>query len=368
MRAFVRKLVVPAVLAVVSVGLATPAAAVVGCTFAAPVVTVTLDAGDTAMIARSGDAIAVNGSPCDTATVSNTDTVSVTANGVPGGIVIDLAGGPFEPGATVETDGGASEIEFAITMTSGPLRVNGSTGDDHVLASAQGINLNAAEATADADVTITGSATLTLAGGSGDDVLGGGTGGSMIDGGDGNDTADYTGSTQLTRADLASGQVTHQGGGVDTLVAIENLTGSPGDDLIVGNDADNVLRGGAGADTIDFGAATGGITVDLARGTAAGQGADTLAAIENVQGTAGDDEITGDGGANVLAGLAGDDTIDGGGDDDVLGGKGNDVLFGQSGNDVLKGQAGKDQMNGGDGEDRCQGGEDPDAFVFCENV
>src|SRR5688572_23129359 len=236
------------------------------CLFVPPTVTVDVGSGETATIGRTGDDITLNGVACGGATVANTDTIAVTTTGVATEIAIDLTGGPLAPGLTPEADG--SEIEITVNVSTGTptLRILGSTAVDRLVAGASGINLNADETTADVDVTITGAPGLVIDGGDGDDILslagGAGTGtgregsllgqagndlllagvaGSTFDGGLGTDEVDYTGATQLESANLATGTVMHQGGGADTLAGIENITGSPGDDRIVGNDSDNVI-------------------------------------------------------------------------------------------------------------------------------
>jgi Ca2+-binding RTX toxin-like protein len=370
MRVAARSVVAAAVLVVAAVGLAAPASAAT-CTFdaATHVATVDLPSGDSAVISRSGDAITVDAVPCAGATVTTTDTVVVNSTGTPVELGIDLGGGAFEPGATVEDDEDP-EIEFTVNLPTGLLRITGSAGQDHLVSGANGINLNAAETTGDVDVTIIGAPQFAIQGAAGDDIVSigggsgtggpgpaasllgqdgddhllGGEGGSVLDGGAGTDEADYSGATQLTLANLASGSVEHQAGGLDSLLAIEDLTGSPGDDGIRGDAADNTLRGGggddaiaggAGNDTIDGGAGSdtvdlsdaSKVEVDLASGSATGEGSDDLEGIENVLGSPGDDEITGDGAANVLAGAAGDDTIGGGaGDDTLVGGEGKDTV------------------------------------------
>jgi len=355
MRPSVRFAVLTAVFVLAFGLLAIPAAAAT-CVFAPPAVTVEVGAGETATIGRSGDDITLNGAPCGGATVTNTDTIAITTTGVPTEIVIDLTGGPLAPGLTPEADG--SEIEITVNVSTGTptLRILGSTGVDHIVAGASGINLNSDETTADEDATITGSPGLVIDGGDGDDVLslagGAGTGttgrqgsllgqagndlllggvaGSTFDGGVGTDEIDYTSATQLQSANLSTGQVVHQGGGTDTLAGIENLTGSPGDDRIVGDGSDNVIDGGDGIDTIDYSAASA-VNVDLRTGRAVGDGTDGLSSIENVIGSPFADHIVGDGGANLLDGGPGDDKIDGGGGDDTLAGRdGNDTVSFQS--------------------------------------
>lgn len=405
--------------------LVAPPAAAATCTHDPATFTVAVAVGDaeSVTIARSGDAITHSGAPCETATVSNTDTIAVTATGTPASIAIDLGGGGFLPGATAEAEGD-SEIEFTIALPSGSptLRVIGTANVDEVVAGANGINLNAAEEPGDPDVTITGTIALVLdggdandvlsvgggagtgaagpsgsvLGGAGDDVLGGGAGGSTLDGGDGLDAADYTGATQLTRADLGAGTVQHQGEGTDTLVAIENLTGSPGDDTILGDAGDNVLDGGEGRDTLDFGAATTSIEVDLLREQSVGVDNDTVVGFEDVIGSPQNDVIVGNGEANHLDGGTGDDTIDGaGGDDDLAGGVDDDTVsfatsnksvtvdlrkgtaegdgadtlagfenvFGSRRGDEISGDSGKNRLDGLGGPDIVSGGKDADVLL-----
>lgn len=374
MRSGTRSVVVAAVLALTSIGLAAPAGGAPTCTYDAATLTVTVDVGngEVATISRAGAAITLDGLPCGVATVQTTDTIVVNGMGMPAEVAIDLTGGPFEPGATTETDGGTSEIEFSVNLPSGAptLRIVGSAGPDHVVIGSGGVNLNADEANGDADVTITGGPAVVVAGGAGDDVISvaggagtgasgpgatllgqdaadrllGGLGGSAFDGGPGIDVVDYASATRLLSADLSTGTVTHEGGATDALVAIENLSGSPGDDTIAGDDQANDLGGAAGADTIrggegddtidggggtdaiDLGAADSGVIVDLGAGIAVGEGSDTLASIENVLGSPGNDVIAGDANANVLDGGDGNDTINGRrGDDVLIGGAGADT-------------------------------------------
>jgi len=88
-----------------------------------------------------------------------------------------------------------------------------------------------------------------------------------------------------------------------------------------------------------------GLTVDLANsaantGIAAG---DTYLSIEDVAGSPYNDLITGDAGDNRLLGNGGDDALTGAaGNDHLLGGAGADRLDGGTGNDLLTGGAGAD--------------------------
>jgi len=80
-------------------------------------------------------------------------------------------------------------------------------------------------------------------------------GNNVLDGGGGTDTVSYFLATAAVRVSLAltTAQVTG-GSGSDTLLNVENLTGSPFADTLTGNNANNTLNGGAGLDTLIGGA------------------------------------------------------------------------------------------------------------------
>ncbi|ACU89968.1 cadherin-like domain-containing protein [Desulfomicrobium baculatum] len=210
-----------------------------------------------------------------------------------------------------------------------------------------------------------------LYGFAGNDLLHGGAGADLLDGGTGTDMADYHDSATWVNVDLtlATAQV---GGGEgnhalgDTLVSIENVTGSQYDDSITGNGWHNVLDGGDGADTL-----YGGGGYDTLNG---GAGNDSLyggdgAFYDNMNGGAGDDTLDGGAGHDFLLGGDGNDslyggernfadTLDGGDGDDTLdGGEDRDSLLGGDGNDSLDGGYDRDTMDGGDGNDSLYGGD-----------
>ena len=107
------------------------------------------------------------------------------------------------------------------------------------------------------------------------------------------------------------------------------LTGTPGNDTIVGGDENDTLFGKGGEDTL-FG----------------GQGPDRL------EGNQDADELFGGPGDDVLLGNLGPDALRAGaGDDTLLGGFGRDMVFGGPGDDDLTGGPGADQMRGGPGSD-----------------
>src|SRR5262245_33748270 len=72
---------------------------------------------------------------CGTATVNNTDGISVDGNGAGGLLVLDLSGGPFAPGESPEGTG-TSEIEIDATTDTNVLDAIvfvGSDGDDGIV-------------------------------------------------------------------------------------------------------------------------------------------------------------------------------------------------------------------------------------------
>jgi Ca2+-binding RTX toxin-like protein len=89
------------------------------------------------------------------------------------------------------------------------------------------------------------------------------------------------------------------------------LSGGAGDDTLDGGAGADTLSGGAGNNTATYAASGAGVTVSLLAGTAAGGTAqgDTVIGIQNLTGSAFSDRLTGDGQANVLQGGAGNDAL-----------------------------------------------------------
>jgi serralysin len=128
----------------------------------------------------------------------------------------------------------------------------------------------------------------------------------------------------------------------------DNLKGGLGDDTLNGGDGNDTLNGGGGRDTASYYAAATGVTVNLALTGAqdtVGAGVDTLLKIENLTGSASGDVLTGNGGANAIDGAAGNDTINGGGGADLLtGGSGADVFVYGALSDSTSKAGGRDQI------------------------
>jgi hypothetical protein len=113
----------------------------------------------------------------------------------------------------------------------------------------------------------------------------------------------------------------------------QNLVGGSGADRFVfqtGGGVSGSIDGGAGNNTLDYFPYVGNITVDLALGTATGVGGG-ISNVENVTGSIGNDLLVGDALPNVLVGGTGRNVIiGGGGADTVVGGGGDNLLIGGS--------------------------------------
>jgi trimeric autotransporter adhesin len=184
-----------------------------------------------------------------------------------------------------------------------------------------------------------------LYGQDGDDTLDGGSGADWLNGGAGVNTATYVGSTAAVSIDLQLHTASGGDATGDTLVNIQNLTGSAFNDMLIGDQNDNRLDGGAGndqmiggagndvfvgglgadaliggdgTDSVDFSSARAGVVVNLATGGTSGEASgDTYSSIENVVGSAFIDIIDGDSNSNSLTGGKGNDVLRGGAGDDT---------------------------------------------------
>ena len=248
-----------------------------------------------------------------------------------------------------------------------------------------------------------------------------------IDGGDGWDVVSYA--TDYKREDsdgnkgtsgvvvnLATHTATDGFGDTDTLINIEEVTGTQyadiikgsaavetlngedgndklygygGADTLNGGNGNDLLAGGGGADVMTGGAGNDTYWVDTANDKIielAGGGKDLVKSsvsfslkahsqyVENLTltgnaaingtGNALANIINGNNAANKLYGLYGADKLYGLGGNDILsGGVGNDTLFGNVGNDKLYGNTGNDTLYGGLGNDLLDGGLGADTMV-----
>ena len=270
-------------------------------------------------------------------------------------------------------------------------------------------------------------------GNSGDDVISGGLGNDLLVGGSGIDTLDFGARAGIAltflsgvTVDLNRDSPADGLGSTDTFRGFEDLAGTPGRDVFLGDDVANVLTGGDGNDVLVgrggddelIGGAgvdrlNGDAGADIMRGGAgndiylvadvsdvvienAGEGIDRINTLvdytnpDNVESLVGKfarvgltltgsdaretivgankinsgDDISGNGGDDRLVGLVGNDAIDGGaGADALFGNSGDDVLNGGAGDDNIIGSFGLDRMIGGVGRDVLRGGANADTFV-----
>ena len=331
-----------------------------------------------------------------------------------------LGGGSFTWAVTGAAT--ASVADHGVDMLHGIEAVRGTNFDDVFDASAAFVPLQLEGMGGDDQIT-GGSGADNLMGGAGNDALLGNLGADRLVGGAGDDfmdggivadlqsvegfldidRVDYSGALAPVMVDLQAGTASDGEGGNDTLLNIENVTGSAFDDtllgsgilfeIFVGGAGDDFIDGRGGADRVDYsGASDGiGIDVDLGAGTVSGGasvGHDTLVNVEQLFGTSfndtydatgvafgnsfdpggGDDLIIGNGStrlsysnvgegvivdlnAGVVNGgfLVGTDTFSG--VNSVRGSNFADTLIGTGADELFEGRGGDDAVHGGGGFD-----------------
>src|SRR6185312_7024066 len=115
----------------------------------------------------------------------------------------------------------------------------------------------------------------------------------------------------------------------------DKVDGGDGNDSLDGGDGDDTVLGGPGDDRIKELGLGNDFLLDGGPGN------------DYVDGNRGSDTIKGSEGNDTLFGGSGSELIDGGvGDDSIDGGTGGDRLFGREGNDTIKGDAGRDTLYG----------------------
>lgn len=263
-------------------------------------------------------------------------------------------------GILKDTDGGIDWINASANVDNTVINLNAGQsstfGGKVAFTIASGTVIENAVSGDGNDILIGNASANELMGGRGNDTLEGRGGADILNGGAGIDTASYVSSAIAVDVDLK--RATQIGGDAqgDTLISIENLTGSNLNDVLRGDDGVNVILGGKGNDTIegrggadildggdgidtlDYISSGMGVQIDLALRTARGGDAegDVFINFENVRGSNFNDTLRGDAGNNVLRGEGGNDTLHGGDGDDILvGGAGNDALYGGNGRDIF---------------------------------
>lgn len=283
--------------------------------------------------------------------------------------------------------GGLGDDTYVVDNAGDVAIENEDEGVDLVQASASHVLADYVE-----NLTLTGSSAINgtgnaaqniITGNSKNNVLVGRGGADTLNGAGGTDSASYAASLEAVSVDLLAGTSAGGDAAGDTLIAIENLTGSELHDTLIGDTGSNVLNGlggndtlngGSGNDTLDGGTGSDTLIGGLGNDTFvvdetgdivvenSGEGTDTVQAaiafvlganFENLTltGTAGING-TGNSLANVLTGNSGDNVLLGDdGNDTLAGGIGSDTLYGGDANDSLDGGTGADTMVGGLGND-----------------
>ena len=365
-------------------------------------------------------------------TTATSENLSVTVFGSQSGDIISLLTSNTQIGHDIVTISGLGGDDLLVGHA-GAIILNGGAGNDYLDGGAGNDTLNGGSGndTLDGgtgnDTLNGGSGNDTLDGGTGNDTLDGGSGNDTLNGGDGDDTASYANGfgVEVDLRMITAQTLNPSFSQRDTLISIENLTGSAYNDHLIGNsganvliggDGDDTLNGGAGSDTLDGGDGndtvsyvghstgvsatmlfriqnaqledelrnieniTGSAHDDFLTGGAGGNTLNGRAGADALRGLDGDDELNGGSGDDILSGGDGDDTLNGGDGDDILydnsssygdggndtlnGGSGNDTLDGGTGNDTLDGGSGNDTLDGGTGNDTLTGGGGNDTFKF----
>lgn len=334
------------------IGAQAASANVVSCSFGSGTLTVNLsDAGQPDVFSAEADGdITIDGVvtdpgctsiPAGKATLTNTTAIVVNGSAGNNRVVIDLLvnwgtinwtldlGGQSAvlPGDIVELNGSAASAttELAVSVGSSGIDLNDDGDLDATVANVERIDVVGG---ADDDYLCGGGSTITggpttvamnVDGGAGYDDLCGGLGNDTITAGADGAAADYLLFTGPITATLgAPGTVT--GAGTDSLVGVDDIYGSQGNDTITGdadiNDiaggpGDDKINGGANFDLADFFDSAEAVTVDLAANTATGNGTDTITSMEDVFGSDFDDSIAGAKDEdNFIDGSSGVDWID----------------------------------------------------------
>ena len=280
---------------------------------------------------------------------SGTDTADYLASGA--GVTVNLATGVVSGGdAAGDTLSGIENVtgsaySDSLTGDAGANLLDGGAGNDTLAGGAGADSLIGGIGTDTADYLASGAGvTVNLATGSasGGDAAGDTLSGiENLAGSSHNDNLTGTSTTNV----LAGGS------------GSDSLYGGGGSDTLVGGSGSDLLDGGTGADRADYSASGSGVTVNLATGVASGGDAagDTLVGIENLTGSSFADSLTGGSSGNVLDSGAGNDTLAGGaGNDTFTGGLGRDTIeLGPSGgadritdfNTSLTGSQTEDQLD-----------------------
>jgi Ca2+-binding RTX toxin-like protein len=324
------------------------------------------DEGDDVLVGGAGDDLMDGGGGFDVVTFSGGGAVSVTVNNVagvntgisaPAPLVVNQGADSFINFEQVNGSGFDDTITIASVNTTLGFNVRGNGGNDRLtgttdanislildyrstdVTSGVSVDLAAGRATDGFGgidtianfVAVRGTdLTDSLFGAGTNDRFRGRGGNDYLDGRAGNDVADYGQAANAVSVNLLTGRAEDGEGGTDTLVSIEEVWGSIGNDTLIGSGADETFAAFSGSDTISGGGGqdrvgyhfTSGLTPPITQGavvnlvtgvaTDAWGGTDSLSGIERVTGSLLADSILGGAESNRFRGRAGNDTLDGG--------------------------------------------------------
>jgi Ca2+-binding RTX toxin-like protein len=217
--------------------------------------------GNDAITGGPGDDVLIGEGGSDTLTGKDgRDTADYSARTAPVSVSLN---GTADDGEAGEADNVGNDVEILVGG-SGDDQLAGNDGDNALLGNAGN------------DILGGGGGNDQLDGGAGDDMLAGGTGADSLVGGDGNDTASYASSDAGVRVVL-DGKPGDGAPGENDSVDTENVTGGPGDDVLIGNAGINTLAGGAGNDRV-----LGGKSADVLDG---GPGDDIIQSLDGSKDT-----------------------------------------------------------------------------------
>lgn len=205
--------------------------------------------------------------------------------------------------------------------------------NDHPTANGDVERIELGEGSGEYDGTMGNGGIVSVDGGAGYDTLRGSNAAEVLSGGAGDDTIyGYYGNDTLNGGDGEDRLVDTHGN--------DQLDGGAGTDTLDGGQGNDVVRGGAGnSDLVDYSAAPGAVKVsidDVSNDGPPGQRDNVRTDVENVRGTTGIDVLVGDDSSNRLEGRGGNDKLYGDdGDDTLVGGTGTDQYTGGSGQDLV---------------------------------
>jgi len=307
--------------------------------------TLTGSAGNDTIIGGAGSDVLVGGAGDDTFLVNGAEAAYDRFQGDAG--FDTILGGNGDDIIRVNNFSGASTVE----------RIDGGFGINVVAGTQYNdtIDLSGTELVAIAGID-GGLGNDVITGSTGNDVIIGGAGSDVLAGGAGDDVFLIEGAdTSYDRFQGDAGFDTILGGNGDDIIRVNSFSGANTVEKIDGGAGLNMIVGTQYNDTIDL----SGTELFNIVGIDGGVGNDTLT------GSAGNDFLLGGDGNDIVNGLSGNDILQGGlGSDRLADTSGNSILDGGDGADTLVGGRGNNFFSGGTGNDTITTGEGSGIIAF----